>query len=318
MSKDTASLWRRWVDRPQRIALRRAVFQVHLWLALVLGVYVVVISLSGSAVVFRREFNLWMVPRSVSAVIGVALSGDSLRHTVEAAYPGRIVISIREPRRRDGFATVTLERDGERTDRLFDPYAAVDRGSTYPTFLRVVEWLVDLHDNLLAGEMGREVNGIGGALVIVVIGSGIVLWWPGRRRWRSSLSTGRPAMTRRFAWRLHSALGFWTLPLMFFWALTAVYFAFPDPFEATIDYFDLDVADQSRPGESLLLALIQLHFGRFGGLGVRVLWVVLGLLPAVLFVTGFVVWWTRVVRPRWRALRRRADAATVVATHTSS
>ena len=38
--------------------------------------------------------------------------------------------------------------------------------------------------------------------------------------------------------------------------------------------------------------------GRFGGLGIRILWAVLGLLPAVLFVTGFVLWWTRVVRRR--------------------
>jgi uncharacterized iron-regulated membrane protein len=31
-----------------------------------------------------------------------------------------------------------------------------------------------------------------------------------------------------------------------------------------------------------------------------VLWFVLGLLPAALFVTGFVLWWTRVVRRRAR------------------
>jgi uncharacterized iron-regulated membrane protein len=31
---------------------------------------------------------------------------------------------------------------------------------------------------------------------------------------------------------------------------------------------------------------------------VRFLWALLGLLPVVLFVTGFVLWWTRVVRKR--------------------
>jgi uncharacterized iron-regulated membrane protein len=35
----------------------------------------------------------------------------------------------------------------------------------------------------------------------------------------------------------------------------------------------------------------------------KLAWVALGLVPAVLFVTGCITWWVRVVR------RRRADAA---------
>ena len=46
-----------------------------------------------------------------------------------------------------------------------------------------------------------------------------------------------------------------------------------------------------------------LHVGNFAGNGVRGLWLLLGLAPPLLFVTGFTMWWTRVVRPRWRASR---------------
>jgi uncharacterized iron-regulated membrane protein len=42
-----------------------------------------------------------------------------------------------------------------------------------------------------------------------------------------------------------------------------------------------------------------LHVGGFGGLGVRIAWLILGLAPPLLFVTGFIMWWTRVVRTRW-------------------
>jgi uncharacterized iron-regulated membrane protein len=48
---------------------------------------------------------------------------------------------------------------------------------------------------------------------------------------------------------------------------------------------------------------VNLHFGRSWGMTVILAWVVLGLVPAVLFVTGFVTWWVRVVR------RRKAGAA---------
>ena len=120
---------------------------------------------------------------------------------------------------------------------------------------------------------------------------------------------------RKFLWQLHSSVGFWAFALVIVWSLTAVYFAFPEPVEATIEYFDSDPTDSVRPGEPVLLALIQMHFGRFGGLWVRYLWVLLGLLPAVLFVTGFALWWTRVVR-RWlaNAARRRVMTLTRAST----
>lgn len=302
MRGDTANAWHRWVHWPQRLMLRRALFQIHLWVAIVIGVYVVVISVSGSAVVFRRELNVWLAPPSL-AVSGPRLTGDALRAAAAQAYADHAVVEIREPQRVERPVLVALERDGATTERLFDPYRGADLGHAYPPVLRAIEWLVDLHDNLLAGRTGRVANGIGGVLVAVLLMTGAVIWWPGKTRWRNSVAPGRPALTRRFAWRLHSAIGLWVFALLAVWALTAVYFAFPEPFEAVIDYFDEDPNDLHRPGEALLLALIQFHFGRFGGLEVRVLWVLLGLLPAALFVSGFIMWWTRVVRPARARMR---------------
>jgi uncharacterized iron-regulated membrane protein len=42
----------------------------------------------------------------------------------------------------------------------------------------------------------------------------------------------------------------------------------------------------------------RLHFGRYGGLPMKTAWAVLGLVPPALFVTGAIMWWHRVVRPR--------------------
>lgn len=278
---------------------RRWLAQAHTWIALLLGLYIVMLSVTGSVIVFRRELNQWLVPRTVASTEGERLTGEPLRSAIERVYTQHTVLEVREPTRVDRPVFVGLERGGERDDRYFDPYSSQDLGSTYPDVLRAVEWLVDLHDNLLSGPEGRTVNGIGGAFVIVLIFTGLVIWWPGwRRAWRSML-IGKPEASRRFAWQVHNALGIYSFALLLVWALTAVYFAFPDPFERGIDYFDANKSDEHRPGEAVLLGMIQLHFGRFGGMTIRWLWFVLGLLPAVLFVTGFVLWWTRVVR-RWR------------------
>jgi uncharacterized iron-regulated membrane protein len=69
---------------------------------------------------------------------------------------------------------------------------------------------------------------------------------------------------------------------------------------------------QGRTAGDLVVAWVApLHVGNFGGTGVRVAWLVLGLTPALLFATGFTMWWTRVVRPRLARLRARKPADTL-------
>jgi uncharacterized iron-regulated membrane protein len=50
----------RWMRQPQATWLRRAMFQVHLWSGMILGLYIVVVCVSGSALVFRNDlYNLF-------------------------------------------------------------------------------------------------------------------------------------------------------------------------------------------------------------------------------------------------------------------
>ena len=56
--------------------------------------------------------------------------------------------------------------------------------------------------------------------------------------------------------------------------------------------------------------LTPLHVGNFGGNGIRVAWLLFGMAPPVLFVTGLIMWWTRVVRVRWLRGSRPAAETT--------
>jgi uncharacterized iron-regulated membrane protein len=232
------------------------------------------------------------------SVQGTKLTGDALKDAVRRAYPLDEVADVFERRRPDTPVMVTLQRDGATVERLFDPYAARDLGLAYPPITEAIEWVVDLHDNLLADATGRKVNGIGALLFVALVVTGAIAWWPGVGRVRRSMVPGKPAKSARFARRLHNSLGIWTLALIFLWAITAVYLTFPDPFEAARDYFDADLTDSVRPAEDFVRTMVNLHFGRSWGMAVKWLWVVLGLVPAVLFATGFITWWVRVMRRR--------------------
>ncbi|MES1255231.1 MAG: PepSY-associated TM helix domain-containing protein [Acidobacteriota bacterium] len=51
-------------------------------------------------------------------------------------------------------------------------------------------------------------------------------------------------------------------------------------------------------GDMVMKWVAPLHVGSFGPTGLRLAWAVLGLSPALLFVTGLLMWWSRVVRAR--------------------
>src|SRR5262249_42240444 len=131
--------------------------------------------------------------------------------------------------------------------------------------------------------------------------------------WTENLLTGWPEKTRRFAHRVHVAFGFWSFAMLFVWGLTAIYFAFPDPFIWLVDSLGGDPSDPHRPADATLRAMVYWHFGRFGGMTGRLIWVVIGLIPTVLFVTGFIMWRMRTVR-RQHAAAVAARAPTAPAT----
>jgi uncharacterized iron-regulated membrane protein len=290
--------WERWLKAPATLAFRRFLFQVHLWLGIGLGLYVLMISVTGSAIVMRTHVSRWFMHEQVSNVAALPeLTGAALEARVAEVYVDRVVTRVSPPSRPGRAAYVVLDRDGLEETRFFDQYQGLDLGPTYPWQVQVVEWLVDLHDNLLMDREGRRLNGWGGVLFMAMVVSGLVLWWQGSRRWREGLVIRRDS-PRSFMWQLHNFLGFWSLVLMVAWGITAIYFAWSAPFDWVIDHFDDDLDDFERP-DRWLRFLIDLHFGRFRGLlWANILWIFLGLLPAVLFISGLVVWYRRVLRRR--------------------
>jgi uncharacterized iron-regulated membrane protein len=150
----------------------------------------------------------------------------------------------------------------------------------------VIEWFVRLHENLLSGRIGRAANGIGGLSLTLLCVTGAILWWPGIAHWRRSLTVQRTASLTRVNWDLHNALGFWCFVLVLLWGVSGVYFAFPNPFNAIVDFFQPpDAAARLRSGDLVLVWLSNLHFGRFNWF-TEVLWSALGLVPAVWSFTG--------------------------------
>ncbi|GJL56015.1 MAG: hypothetical protein NPIRA02_31470 [Nitrospirales bacterium] len=70
----------------------------------------------------------------------------------------------------------------------------------------LMDILFELHVHLFGGEVGEQINGIVGILVIGFVLSGLILWWPRRKKWRLRSIAPQHASSLHFM-RSHSALG---------------------------------------------------------------------------------------------------------------
>jgi uncharacterized iron-regulated membrane protein len=105
-------------------------------------------------------------------------------------------------------------------------------GKVLGVFPRQRTWLdviLDLHESLLIPihRTGRVLNGIGGALLLLLNLTGMVIWWPGVRNWTRALKVDFRRNWRRINFDLHLAVGLWTILIASFWAFSAIYFAWP-------------------------------------------------------------------------------------------
>ncbi len=293
------SFWNTWLRRPQNLWVRKAIFQVHLWAGIALGLYIVVISVSGSAVVYRRELVQALSPKPVLVErTGPRWSPEELKLAAQRAHAGFEITEVYERDNPDQAVEVSLRRGSTQLERLFNPYTGADLGDRLRLGFRLTVWMVDLHDNLLGGQTGRLINGIGAIFVVLLCLTGAVVWWPGVVNWRRSVVGNWRTGAKRVNWSLHSMLGFWCFLFIFMWAISGVYFSFPEPFNTAVEFFEPQDASSRTVsfGEVALMWLSRLHIGRFRG-WLQALWVVLGLVPAALFVTGAIMWWNRVLRP---------------------
>src|SRR5580704_5401915 len=110
-----------WLRRPQNAWLRKAVFQVHLWSGIILGIYVVLVCVSGSAVVFRNDLYDVLFARTKVAVSGPPLPRDQLLQAAQRTYPDYTVQSIQRGRFPTEATDILLVNGWRHKDRLFDP-----------------------------------------------------------------------------------------------------------------------------------------------------------------------------------------------------
>lgn len=215
--------------------MRNIFKQLHIWLSIPLGLVITITCFSGAMLVFEKEIT--RVVQSdyyyVKEVKGEPLPLDELVAKVEP--------TLEEGRRITG---VTITDDPERTYQVnlnepkraaifVDQYTGEVLGEParlefFQDMFRLHRWLMDERpEDEDAIFWGRMIVGTSTLLMVVIILTGIVLWWPKslkalKHRSKIALRKG----WHRFWYDLHVAGGIYAMLLLLAMALTGLTWSF--------------------------------------------------------------------------------------------
>ncbi len=243
---------------------RKSIFRavtgwLHLWLGLISGIIVFIVSLTGCLFVFQQEITEWRyeeMMRIKPAIGGIAdtlnsVAGDSaLRNTLPFE---QLMLAAQNALGKDQpVNAVNMWKDDARAWEFMaykdndsavwysgvmvyfrsvfvNPYSGEVTGilNYKADFFQIVKYL---HWSLLLNtKYGQPIVGWATFIFVILLISGVVLWWP--KKWnratrQASFGILWKARFKRLNYDLHNVLGFWLVIPSVILGLTGLVFAF--------------------------------------------------------------------------------------------
>jgi uncharacterized iron-regulated membrane protein len=218
--------------------------KLHLWLGLTSGIVVFIVSITGCLFVFEKEIRAFTQKeqRFVKPVPNTPfVSVDQIANTISAAYPATPIKQIKTFSQPNRAWQVHLEK--KETIVAVNPYTgAIINEYSKNDWLNVVE---KIHTSLLLGEPGKWIIRVNVLIFLVLLVTGIVLWWPANKaRRKQSFKVKWDASGKRVNYDFHNVFGFYSSVILLLIVLTGIYMSFDWMKRAT--YF-VTASEYKRP-----------------------------------------------------------------------
>lgn len=186
----------------------RAIWRWHFYAGLLCVPFIIWLSLTGGLYLFKPQIEALIDrPYDHLSLRGAPAPADAQIAAALAAVPGSEFAAYEVPKARDSAVRVLVKRDGIRYRVYLHPQdlSVLKQVREDRRLMRVIS---SLHGELMAGDVGSILVELAASWAVVMIISGLYLWWPRGGRIAGVLYP-RLGESRRF-WRdLHAVTGFW-------------------------------------------------------------------------------------------------------------
>jgi uncharacterized iron-regulated membrane protein len=227
--------------RRRRPSVRTTLVFTHRWLALILGLALLAVVISGVALLYEQEIDRVVHPELHRATA----TDDPLTHAEALAVVRRDAPSFKPVDIVDSHGVYLIYGEDYLRQAYVDPGSGRLLGVDN-TADGVMGFLYNLHlcgmsckgyagylpflekpahvlgnDELTVGGLLLAVTAV---LLLLLAATGLIVWWPGIRRFARGLRVRRRQGTYAFNYDLHNVVGFAAIPFLVMWGFTGAHF----------------------------------------------------------------------------------------------
>lgn len=195
----------------------------HFYAGLLCIPIIIWLAVTGAAYLFGPQVQTWLDKPYAHVAAGMPLAAPAaIAETAVAAVPGSVLHSFQLPQHDDD-ATQVLVGQGAKE------YRAYIQPSTLGVFKVVGEEhtlmrvLFHVHGDLLLGDKGSIIVELADAWAMILIATGLYLWWPRERSSMAGVFWPRLRHGGRVFWRdMHAVTGVWLSASILFLLVSAL------------------------------------------------------------------------------------------------
>lgn len=211
--------------------LSRAVWRWHFYAGVITSPILIVVTLTGLLFIFSPEIErYWHRDRLFVTPGSSRMAASALVETAARSHPGWTVSRLAIEPAEDRSVVVSLaDAEATRTrDIYIDPYRGEILADVDPANDRVrnfFQLVLEIHRTLFIGATGRVLVELATCWSILLMLTGIYLWWP--RRWNVPRGVWLPRLRAKpytVQRDLHTVVGIYALPLLLLISLTGMFY----------------------------------------------------------------------------------------------
>lgn len=187
-----------------------AVWRWHFYAGVFCIPFVIWLSCTGTLYLWRPQIEAWLDrPYDHLSTAGAVASPDAQVEAALRAVPGSQLHKYQIPESSSQAVQILVRKNGTDTRVFVDPRSLTVLNATEEE-KRPFRLIFHLHGELLAGALGSYLVEIAACWTIVMLITGIYLWWPRGRRGLGGILYPRLFRGGRIFWRdIHATAGFW-------------------------------------------------------------------------------------------------------------
>lgn len=207
---------------------KKILFQIHWFLGITAGLILSIMGVTGAIYSYDQQILKWVNSDSyvVQAESTPKLTPAQLYQHFNTTQPEIKINSITIAKDPTASSTVNIEKEGERRgyNMMVNPYNAQVLPDVKGRKLLLL--IQQIHRNLTAGEVGKQITGACALMLIYFVLSGLYLRWPKKHSARQWLAVKPKLKGRNFIWDLHAVVGTWVIVFYLLFASTGLYWSY--------------------------------------------------------------------------------------------